>query len=160
VEAAGLLPVGGVDPSRSRVRFPAATSRNKVLSLSSPSWWCSAPVPSTRAWRWDSLRGSLVQESVAGDSSGGEFSGLCSEDGEATSGCAEGRRVELQARLFYGGVCRRWRVCIQGHRGLRCVPGRWIFSACFISSKMASVYCGSSQSLLAMKLWSTAVGFR
>jgi hypothetical protein len=77
VETAGLLLVGGVGPSRSRVRFPvaAAASRNKVLSLSSPSWWCSAPVLSTRAWRWDSLRGSLVQESDAGSSSGGEFAG-------------------------------------------------------------------------------------
>jgi hypothetical protein len=51
---------------------------------------------------------------------------LCSEDGEATSVCVEGRRVELQARLFHGGASRQWRV-----------------------------YLGSSQSLLVMELWST-----
>ena len=65
--------------SLSRVWFPAAAaaaSRNKVLPCSSPSWWCSAPVPPTCVWRRGALRGSPVQESVAGDSSRGEFAGL------------------------------------------------------------------------------------
>ena len=90
VETAGLLPVGGVGPSRSRFRFPtaaAAASRNKVLSLSSPSWWCSALVLAARR-----EVSSLV---------------LCYEHGEAASVCAEGRRVELQAWLFHGGVSRQ-----------------------------------------------------
>jgi hypothetical protein len=80
---------------------------------------------------------------------------LCSKDGEAASVCADGRRVELQTRLFHGGVSRQWQVCIQGHWGLGRVPGRWFLSVCFISSKMAGVYCGSTQSLLAMELWLT-----
>ena len=41
---------------------------------------------------------------------------LCSEDGDVASVCAKGRRVELQARLFHGGVSRQWRVCILGAR--------------------------------------------
>ena len=64
---------------------------------------------------------------------------LCSEDGDVASVCAKGRRVELQARLFHGGVSRQWRVCIPSHRGLGRVLGRWILSVCFISSKMAGV---------------------
>lgn len=112
-------------------------------------------MPSTRAWRWDSLCGSLYRSPMPTAHREVSSLALCSEDGEAASGCAEGRRVQLQARLFHSGISRHWRVCIQGHQGLGCVPGRWIFSACFISFKMAGVYCSSSQSLLAMELWST-----
>ena len=50
---------------------------------------------------------------------------------------------------FCGGVGRRKRVCLHGHRGLGCVPDRWFFSVCFVSSKMAG---GSAKSLLAMEL--------
>ena len=51
---------------------------------------------------------------------------------------------------FCGGVGRRRRVCLHGHRGLGRVPDRWFFSVCFVSSKMAG---GSAKSLLAMELW-------
>ena len=53
---------------------------------------------------------------------------------------------------FCGGVGRSRRVCLHGHRGLGRVPDRWFFSVCFVSSKMAGVYCGSAKSLLAMEL--------
>jgi hypothetical protein len=122
LETAGLLLFGGVGPSRSRVRFSTAVSRNKVLSLSFPSWWCSAPVPSTRAWRWDSLRGSLIQESVAGDSSGGEFSGLVFRGWRGSFGLC-GRQESGAA----GSVVPWWRLSAMaslhpGSPGLRMRP--------------------------------------
>jgi hypothetical protein len=77
---------------------------------------------------------------------------FCFVDGEVALGSAEGWRVEQQARLFRGGVRRRRRVCIQGRQSLGRVPGRWYFSACFISCSGTSVYCGSFKSLVAIGL--------
>jgi hypothetical protein len=58
------------------------------------------------------------------------------------------------------GPDRRQRIFVQGHRSSRCVPGRWASRGGFISSFMASVYCGSFQNFLAMGLRLAMGGWR
>jgi hypothetical protein len=79
---------------------------------------------------------------------------FCSVDAEMTLDLGVAWREE-QTRSSCGGFCRRRRVWFQGRRNLGRVPDRWIFSVAFISSMMASVYCGSSQSHVAMELLPT-----
>jgi hypothetical protein len=76
---------------------------------------------------------------------------FCSVDTKMALDLVEVWRVE-QTRSSRGGICRRRRVWIHGRWSLGCVPDRWIFSIGFISSLKASVYCGSSQSHVAMEL--------
>ena len=72
-------------------------------------------------------------------------------DGEAARVCAEVWGVE-RIFQFCGGVVHRRRISLQGRRGSGCVPGRCFFSVRFILPTVVSVYCGSSQSLIAMEL--------
>jgi hypothetical protein len=166
METAGFLPVGGIGPSRSRFRFPATALRRRRWrrrpgirsSHSLPRLGgVGAPLRCRQRGRGGGVPfvDPLYRSPVLAARREVSSLALCSKDGEAASVCADGRRVELQTRLFHGGVSRQWQVCIQGHWGLGRVPGRWFLSVCFISSKMVGVYCGSSQSLLAMELWLT-----
>jgi hypothetical protein len=93
VETAGLLPVGGVGPSRSSRSLPRLDGA--LLRCHQRGRGGGIPFVDP-LYRSPVLAARREVSSLA----------LCSEDGEATSVCAEGRRVELQARLFHGGASR------------------------------------------------------
>ena len=74
---------------------------------------------------------------------------FCLVDREDASALVEAWRVE-QVQPSRDGSGRRQRICVQGHRGSGCILDRWASCGSFISSSVASVYCGSFQSFLAM----------
>jgi hypothetical protein len=76
---------------------------------------------------------------------------LCSKGAEDAAGDVEARRMD-QARVPCGGVRHRQRACFQGRWILGHGPDRWAFSDDFSLSVRMSFYCGSPQSLCAMKL--------
>ena len=84
---------------------------------------------------------------------------FCLVDREDASGLVEAWRVE-QVQPSRDGSGRRQRICVQGHRSSGCVPGRWASRGGSFLSFMASVYCGSFQSFLAMGFQLAMGGWR
>jgi hypothetical protein len=86
---------------------------------------------------------------------------FCSVDGEAALVFVEDSRVEQihpcggagssTAHPSFGSR----RIWIHGHRISGCIPGRQTSSESFCLSMVASFFCGSFQSLMAMEVWWT-----
>jgi hypothetical protein len=76
---------------------------------------------------------------------------LCSKGAKDVAGDVEAGRMD-KARVPCGGVRHRQRACFQGRWILGRGPDRWAFSDDFSLSVRMSFYCGSPQSLCAMKL--------
>jgi len=63
---------------------------------------------------------------------------FCIKDGEVGVGSVDGRWMN-QAQASPSDGCQRRRALIHGQEGSGCVPGRWLFSVCFIPSLESSV---------------------
>lgn len=163
VETVLLSPAGRVGPRLgfpfSRVWFPevvgeasaSATLRNKSSQA------CPRPVGGLLRRRRRACGGGIPSRNLLHRSRpatrrlnwAAAASACCFVDEEAASGLADVWWVDL-ARLSRGGVRRRRRVRILGRWSSGRAPGRRAFSVVLISSVKASVYSGSSQSLMAM----------
>lgn len=142
---AGLLPVVGVCPSRSRFRFLATSSRQ----------WRRQETRSSRAL--PRLSGTLLRCRRLARGGGVRFCRLLYRmsavhfvKGVATTaGDMAGWRVD-QARVTLGTSRRR--ASIHGRRSSGCVLGRCFFNHRFNLVSTSGVYCGSLQSYYAMGL--------
>jgi hypothetical protein len=149
-------------PSGSRVRFLASVAETvATTSLRNKSFWarprlvgaslrCRRQVHGGGTPRMEPLYRS---RSVAACHLCGatESPTWCSKGAED----AEARRMD-QARVSYSGVHRCQRACFQGQRSLGRGPDQWAFNNGFNFYIYMSFYCGSPQSLCAMKLHLTS----
>ena len=166
----GLLPASGgvgssLSPRVSRVRFPASTSRRRrrrrqgITSSRALPRLDGVPLRRRRRARGGGAPGVDPLYRSPWPAARREVSSLSFCFMVERQLWVVRKAGEWSCRFgFCGGVGRRRRVCFHGHRGLGRVPDRWFFSVCFVSSKMAGVYCGSAKSLLAMELWRPVVG--
>jgi hypothetical protein len=162
VETAVLLPVGGGDPSSSRVRFPAAASRRwrrrrrqGIRSSRAPPRLGDASLRRRRRARGGGVR---LRRLLCRSPRGLPLRRLGEAAVPATRfvnqaatvmGFVAGWRVDRVRASFDAS---RRRASIQGRRGSGCVPGRCFFYGGFNPAAVSGVYCGSLQSLLAMGL--------